>query len=50
MANVHKVSASARQKIEAVGGTITEIPWVVERPSRSRGPNLAMRNRRTSGE
>jgi large subunit ribosomal protein L15 len=46
----HKVSASARQKIEAAGGTITEIPWVVERHSRSRGPNLAMRNRRTSGE
>lgn len=46
----HKFSASARQKIEAAGGSVIEVPWVVERPSRSRGPNLAMRNRRTSGE
>jgi large subunit ribosomal protein L15 len=46
----HKFSASARQKIEAAGGSVIEVPWVVERRSRSRGPNLAMRNRRTSGE
>jgi large subunit ribosomal protein L15 len=46
----HKFSASARQKIEAAGGSVIEVPWVVERPSRSRGPNLAMRNRRTSAE
>lgn len=41
----HKFTASARQKIEAAGGTVVEIPWVVERRSRSRGPNPAMRNR-----
>lgn len=35
----HKFSASARQKIEAAGGTIEELPWVVARRSRSRGPN-----------
>jgi large subunit ribosomal protein L15 len=35
----HKFSASARQKIEAAGGTIEELPFVVERHSRSRGPN-----------
>lgn len=46
----HKFSAGARQKIEAAGGSVVEVPWVVERPSRSRGPNLAMRNRRTSAE
>lgn len=40
----HKFSATARQKIEAAGGTAEELPWVVERPSRSRGPNLSMRN------
>lgn len=45
----HKFSASARQKIEAAGGTVVEVPWVVERPSRSRGPNLAMRNRKDQG-
>lgn len=32
----HKVSASARQKIEAAGGTITELPWVVVRKPRGR--------------
>lgn len=40
----HKFSASARQKIEAAGGTVVELEWVVERPSRSRGPNPSMRN------
>lgn len=43
----HKFSATAREKITAAGGTVVEIPWVVERRSRSRGPNLAQRNRRT---
>jgi large subunit ribosomal protein L15 len=42
--HAHKFSASARQKIEAAGGTIVELEWVVERPSRSRGPNPSMRN------
>ncbi len=32
----HKVSASARQKIEAAGGVITELPWVVIRRPRNR--------------
>jgi large subunit ribosomal protein L15 len=45
--HAHKFSASARQKIEAAGGTVVETPWVVERRSRSHGPNPAMRNRRT---
>jgi large subunit ribosomal protein L15 len=40
----HKFSATARQKIEAAGGTVEELPWVVERHSRSRGPNPSMRN------
>ncbi|WP_129672371.1 50S ribosomal protein L15 [Candidatus Chloroploca sp. Khr17] len=40
----HKFSASAKAKIEAAGGTVVELPWVVERHSRSRGPNPAMRN------
>ncbi|NJN66421.1 MAG: 50S ribosomal protein L15 [Chloroflexaceae bacterium] len=39
----HKFSASARQKIEAAGGTVVELPWVVERHSRSRGPNPSVR-------
>lgn len=42
----HKFSASARQKIEAAGGTIEELAWDVERHSRSHGPNLSMRNRK----
>lgn len=46
--HAHKFSASARQKIEAAGGRVVEIPWVQERHSRSQGPNLAMRNRRKS--
>lgn len=32
----HKFSESARQKIEAAGGTITELPWTVERRPRGR--------------
>jgi large subunit ribosomal protein L15 len=40
----HKFSATARQKIEAAGGTVVELPWVIERHSRSRGPNYSMRN------
>lgn len=44
--HAHKFSASAKQKIEEAGGTVVETPWVVERRSRSRGPNPAMRNRR----
>ncbi|WP_322489443.1 50S ribosomal protein L15 [Chloroflexus sp.] len=40
----HKFSASARQKIEAAGGKAIDLTWVVERPSRSRGPNPSMRN------
>jgi large subunit ribosomal protein L15 len=41
----HKFSASARAKIEAAGGQVEELPWVVERHSRSRGPNPSMRKR-----
>lgn len=39
----HKFSASARQKIEAAGGKAIDLTWVIERPSRSRGPNPSMR-------
>jgi large subunit ribosomal protein L15 len=46
----HKFSASARSKIEAAGGSVVEIPWEVERRSRSAGPNPAMRNRKTSDQ
>lgn len=46
----HKFSASARTKIEAVGGSVVEIPWEFERRSRSAGPNPAMRNRKTSDQ
>jgi large subunit ribosomal protein L15 len=42
--HAHKFSASAREKIEAAGGKVVELPWVVERHSRSRGPNPSMRN------
>lgn len=42
--SAHKFTASARQKIEAAGGSVVELPWVVERHSRSRGPNPSMRN------
>ena len=44
----HKFSASARSKIEAAGGSVVEIPWEVERRSRSAGPNPAMRNRKAA--
>jgi large subunit ribosomal protein L15 len=30
----HRFSASARAKIEDAGGTVVELPWVVERPRR----------------
>lgn len=46
----HKFSASARQKIEAAGGTVVEVPWNVVPRSRSRGPNLAMVNRQSASE
>jgi large subunit ribosomal protein L15 len=46
----HKFSGSARSKIEAAGGAIVEVPWTVERRSRSAGPNPAMRNRRAAEE
>lgn len=45
--HAHKFSGSAREKIEAAGGAIVEVPWEREVHSRSRGPNPAMRNRRT---
>jgi large subunit ribosomal protein L15 len=48
--HAHKFSTSARQKIEAAGGQVIEIEWVVERRSRSHGPNPAMRNRRATSE
>jgi large subunit ribosomal protein L15 len=44
--HAHKFSASAKAKIEAAGGSVVEVPWVVHNPSRSRGPNLAMVNRK----
>lgn len=48
--HAHKFSGSARSKIEALGGTAVETPWIVEHRSRSAGPNPAMRNRRTTNE
>ncbi len=48
--HAHKFSASARQKIEAAGGQIVEVPWLAEKHSRSQGPNLAQRNRRKSAD
>ncbi|NTV65111.1 MAG: 50S ribosomal protein L15, partial [Oscillochloris sp.] len=44
MVKAHKFSAIARQKIEAAGGTAVELPWAVERHSRSRGANFGGRN------
>ncbi len=44
----HKFSSSARSKIESSGGTIIELPWDAPRRSRSRGPNMAMVNRKVS--
>lgn len=46
----HKFSASARAKIEAAGGTVEELPWVVEKHSRSRGPNYGGRNAKNKKE
>jgi large subunit ribosomal protein L15 len=43
--HAHKFSASARQKIEAAGGSIVEVEWTQERRSRSRGPNPPVRTR-----
>lgn len=48
--HAHKFSASAREKIEAAGGQVVELPWVVERHSRSRGPNPSMRDQSISAE
>jgi large subunit ribosomal protein L15 len=48
--HAHKFSASARKKIEAAGGKVVEVPWVVERHSRSRGPNPSMRNQTAQSE
>jgi large subunit ribosomal protein L15 len=45
--HAHKFSGSAREKIEAAGGSIVEVAWEREVHSRSRGPNPAMRNRKT---
>jgi large subunit ribosomal protein L15 len=30
----HRFSSSARAKIEAAGGTVVELPWIVQRPRR----------------
>lgn len=38
--HAHKFSGSAREKIEAAGGTIIEVPWTRERRPRSRRPAL----------
>ena len=46
--HAHKFSGSAREKIEAAGGAIVEVTWEREVHSRSRGPNPAMRNRKTA--
>jgi len=46
----HKFSASARQKIEAAGGTCVELPWDVVPQSRSRGENVAMVGRTAKRE
>lgn len=40
---VHKASASAKQKIEAAGGSVTELGWESVRPTRSRGVHSASR-------
>lgn len=48
--HAHKFSGSARQKIEAAGGKVVEVPWVRERHSRSHGPNPAMRHRKVASE
>ncbi len=43
--HAHKFSGSARQKIEAAGGTVVELPLEIERHSRSRGANPSMRKK-----
>ncbi len=48
--HAHKFSASARQKIEAAGGKVVEMPLNIERRSRSRGPNPSMRNRQGAAD
>ncbi|RRR66698.1 MAG: 50S ribosomal protein L15 [Candidatus Viridilinea halotolerans] len=48
--HAHKFSESARQKIEAAGGTVVELPLVIERHSRSHGPNPSMRNAKAKAE
>lgn len=48
--HAHKFSASAREKIEAAGGTVVELPWVIELHSRSRGPNPSMRDAKTKAD
>lgn len=40
--HAHKFSTSAREKIAAAGGSVVELPWEVQRHSRSRGPNPSM--------
>lgn len=44
--HAHKFSASARARIEAAGGAALETPWIVERRSRSRGPNPPRHHRK----
>jgi len=46
--HAHKFSGSAREKIAAAGGSVVEVAWEREVHSRSHGPNLAMRNRKTT--
>lgn len=48
--SAHKFSVSAREKIVAAGGTVVELPWVVERHSRSRGRNYGGRNAKKKAE
>jgi large subunit ribosomal protein L15 len=43
---VHKASASAKQKVEAAGGTVIEKPWVLVRPTRSFGLHPSARGTR----
>lgn len=40
---VHKVSASAKQKVEAAGGKVVETPWNFVRPTRSFGVHSSSR-------
>jgi len=43
---VHKASLSAKTKIEAAGGKVTETPWQLVRPSRSFGVHPSARGSR----